>query len=135
MTDATTFFTSMAALSAATHTLVEHVFKQFMLGKENWVGKNPKTRYAWIHVLSFAVGGLLASSVGLTPLAYLGVQRPLWMNAIATGLLVSFGGGLFNDALGVLQEYKQAKEQVRTEAASRTPELKPAAPVAPRAAA
>jgi hypothetical protein len=96
-----------------------------MLDKENSDVKNQKARYALIHALHWTLGALLAYSLSMTPLAYLGLQRPLWVNAVATGLFVSFGGGLFNDALGAIQEFKRTQEQVRTQAASGAAGAKP----------
>jgi predicted Co/Zn/Cd cation transporter (cation efflux family) len=117
MPQATAFFTTMAALCAATHTLVEHLVKRIphflpKKGSSNWTDEG---RYAWIHVASFVVGSGLAWLLDLTPLTQLGLQRSPVVNALAAGVLVSFGGGFFNDVLGALQEFKQA-QQVKAKA-------------------
>ena len=136
MVDATGFITTMAALSGATQTFVEHVFKLPIPDEDAWKvkGRQQNTRHALIHLLCFAVGALLAYSVKLTPLAYLGAQQDPWVNALAAGLLVSFGGAFFNDVLGVIQEFKKAQEAIRKKAEkelredSKRTESKPSVP-------
>src|SRR2546426_968925 len=114
MPDPTTFLTSMAALSAATQTFVEHVVKK------NWSwlddpkpGAADKPRHVAVHVASFVVGGGLAWSVGLNPLTYLGVSLGVLPNALMAGLLVSFGGSLFDETLGAVRQFKKAQESLQ----------------------
>jgi len=114
MSDPTAFLTTMAALSAATQTFVEHVIKQ----RWNWLdqaktGTIDKRRHLTVHALAFLVGGTLAWSVGLEPLTYLNTQHGKLANALMAGLLVSFGGSLFDEALGAVREFKKAQESVR----------------------
>jgi hypothetical protein len=114
MPDPTAFLTAMAALSAATQTFVEHVIKQ----RWNWLdeskqGTPEKRRHFTVHALAFLVGGGLAWSVGFQPLAYLDVQHGALANAGMAGLLVSFGGSLFDEALGAVREFKKAQQSVR----------------------
>jgi hypothetical protein len=114
MSDPTAFLTTMAALSAATQTFVEHVIKQ----RWSWLdqaktGTIDKRRHLVVHLLAFAVGGGLAWSVGLEPLTYLNTQHGKLANAMMAGLLVSFGGSLFDEALGAVREFKKAQEAVR----------------------
>ncbi len=116
MADVSTFLTGMAALSAATQTFVEHVIKK------NWEwldeakpGKADKLRHVAVHAIVFAAGALLAGTIGLTPLNELGVAKQFGMvpNALMAGLLVSFGGSFFDEALGAVRQFKKAQEQAR----------------------
>lgn len=117
MPDVAAFLTGMAALSAATQTFVEHVIKQ------NWdwldeakAGKSDKVRHVAIHALVFGVGAVLAWSIGMKPIAQLGVTTTefgMLPNALMAGLLVSFGGSFFDEALGAVREFKKAKEHAR----------------------
>jgi len=114
MSDPTAFLTTMAALSAATQTFVEHVIKQ----RWGWLdrasqGTMEKRRHFTVHALAFLVGAVLAYSVGLEPLTYLNTQHGRIPNALMAGLLVSFGGSLFDEALGAVREFKKAQESVR----------------------
>ena len=114
MSDPTAFLTTMAALSAATQTFVEHVIKQ----RWTWLdqatqGTSDKRRHLTVHLLAFAVGAVLAWSVGLEPLTTLNVQHGPIPNALTAGLLVSFGGSLFDEALGAVRAFKKAQESVR----------------------
>lgn len=114
MADVTTFLTVMAALSAAVQTLVEHVVKK------NWLwldkakeGKEENRRHVAVHGIAFLFGAALAWSVGLEPLTYLGAEGGLITNALVAGVLVSYGGSFFDEALGAVREFKKAKEKVR----------------------
>ena len=115
MTDAVAFLTVMAAMSAAVQTLVEHVIKKNI----TWLDtKNPdpakdRLRHVAIHAVVFLVAGVLAWSVEATPLIHLGVQGSVLGNAAASGVLVSFGGSFFDEALGAIREFKKAQEKVR----------------------
>lgn len=127
MPDPTAFLTAMAALSAATQTFVEHVIKQ----RWNWLdeakpGTIDKRRHLVVHALAFLVGGGLALSVGFEPLKYLDVQRGPLANALMAGLLVSFGGSLFDEMLGAVRGFKKAQEAVRQGAALPVPIPTPA---------
>ncbi len=72
-----------------------------------------RLRHVAIHLIVFVVGGGLAWSVGATPLIYLGVQGSTLSNATAAGVLVSFGGSFFDEALGAVREFKKAQEKLR----------------------
>ena len=115
MSDAATFLTVMAALSAAVQTFVDHVIKRRVswLDAENKNAEREKWRHTSIHAISFVVGFALAWSLGVNPLTYLGVSRNPMFGFLLAGLLVSFGGGFFNDVLGAVREFKKAQEQVR----------------------
>lgn len=115
MPDATGFLTVMAALSTAVQQLVDHVFKK----RVDWLdvprpgdATHEARRYTAVHALSFALGTGLAWSIGLEPLAYLNVHQGPVANAIASGLLVSFGSSFFNEALGAVREFKKAQASV-----------------------
>jgi hypothetical protein len=114
MPDATTFLTVTAALSAAVQTFVDHVVKQ-----NKWLDteiKDPRwerRRHAAVHFISFAVGAVLAWSIGLYLLSYLGVSAGRMANCIAAGFLVSFGGSFCKEALGAVREFKKAQESLR----------------------
>ena len=115
MESVSTFLTAMAALSAATQTFVEHVIKK------NWgwldqakKGSEDNKRQVAIHLTVFGVGAALAWSVQLTPLTYLGLGGNPVGNAAAAGVLVSFGGSFFDEALGAIREFKKAQESART---------------------
>jgi hypothetical protein len=127
MSDPTAFFTAMAALSAATQTLVEHAIKQ----RWTWLdqakqGTSEKGRRSTVHLLAFAIGAGLAWSVGLEPLTYLNVQHGPIPNALMAGILVSFGGSLFDEALGAVREFKKAQQSVRQGAGLPLPTPTPA---------
>ena len=114
--DVTGFLTMMAALSASVQTLVEHVVKK----RWAWLDdqKPDKTqdnrRQTVIHTISFAFGGVMAWTTGLEPLAFLGVAGGgLLMNSVASGVLVSFGGSLFDEGLGALRAFKKQQESLR----------------------
>lgn len=114
----TAFLTIMAALSASVQTLVEHVIKK------NWAwldepkqGKADNPRHVAIHGVVFALGATLVFSTGLEPLAYLGLSSTSLGNALAAGVLVSFGGSFFDEALGAVREFKKAQEKLRGGAA------------------
>lgn len=61
----------------------------------------------------FAVGAALAWSTDLEPLRYLGVAGTDIGNALAAGVLVSFGGSFFDEGLGAVREFKKAQEKLR----------------------
>jgi hypothetical protein len=115
MTDAVAFLTVMAAMSASVQTLVEHVIKKNVkwLDEKNDDPGQDRLRHVAIHVTVFLVGGALALSVGATPLIHLGVQGGVLANAAASGVLVSFGGSFFDEALGAVREFKKAQEKIR----------------------
>lgn len=109
----TAFFTMMSALSAAVQQLVEHVFKK----RWTWLdsaqtGEGDKQRASTVHLISFALGGVLAWSVGLQPLTYLGIQQPVFVNALAAGLLVSFGSSFVDEIAGAVRQFKKAQESL-----------------------
>ena len=115
MVDATSFLTVMAAMSAAVQTLMEHVVKK----NWRWLDEKKKDtaadnrRWVTVHLLSFLLGGALAYSISLRPLDYLAVQQGIFANAIAAGVLVSFGGSVFNEALGAIREFKKAQTRIK----------------------
>jgi len=116
MVDATSFFTVMAALSGAVQDFVDHAIRKRWTWlntekKEDLVQEN--RRQSLIHLITFLVGGGLAYSVGINPLTYLNVSGNQWLGYVIAGLLVSFGGGFFNDALGAVREYKKVQEKIR----------------------
>ena len=114
--DPTSFLTAMAALSTATQTLVDHIFKRRFTWLDKETPDDPKNesrRFSAIHLLSFFVGGGLCYSMTLDPLAYLSVDRGHLVNAIAAGVLVSFGGSFFNEILGAVREFKKTQADVR----------------------
>ena len=112
--DVTGFLTIMAALSASSQTLVEHVIKKHL----PWLNE-PKQKDNWrqtaIHVLAGGVGGLLVWTSNLHPLQYLGLTAAgLGFNALAAGVLVSYGGSLFDEGLGAIRAYKKQQESLQT---------------------
>ena len=116
METAATFFAVLAALSTAVQTLVDHTIKKRIAWLDTPTpdnATNESRRQGVIHLASFATGGVLAWSVGLTPLEYLGLDHSLVVNALASGLLVSYGGSFFNEALGAVREFKKTQEYVR----------------------
>jgi hypothetical protein len=114
--DVTGFFTVMAALSASVQTFVEHVIKKHVLWLDD--PKNGKRmeglRHTVVHAIAFGVGGALAWSTGIAPLAYLGVTTAgMTGNVLVAGLLVSFGGSLFDEGLGAIRAFKKAQEEAK----------------------
>lgn len=116
MADTTMFFTVMGALSAAVQTLVDHGIKR----RSHWLNTSTpnhsakeRTRQSLVHLASFAVACAFVLLMNLKPLDYLGIQRGLITNSLATGLLVSYGGGFFNVAVDAIREFKQAQESGR----------------------
>ena len=115
--DVTGFLTLMAALSASVQTLVEHVVKK----RWSWLdttnggghGKDNR-RQTTVHLISFAMGGALAWTTGLEPLALLGAAGSgVIVNSLASGVLVSYGGSLFDEGLGALRAFKKQQEDLR----------------------
>ena len=115
--DVTGFLTMMAALSASVQTLVEHVVKK----RWSWLdttngdahGKDNR-RQTTVHLISFAMGGALAWTTGLEPLALLGAAGSgVVVNSLASGVLVSYGGSLFDEGLGALRAFKKQQEDLR----------------------
>jgi hypothetical protein len=115
--DVTGFLTMMAALSASVQTLVEHLVKK----RWSWLdtakgeahGKDNR-RQTTIHLVSFALGGALAWTTGLEPLALLGVAGSgVVVNSLASGVLVSYGGSLFDEGLGAIRAFKKQQEDLR----------------------
>ncbi len=118
MLDSTSFLTSMAALSTAVQTFVDHVIK----GRWSWLDtatpNNPENegrRQSAVHLVSFLVGGAIAYTVKLKPLALLNLAFPdsAGANFLAAGILVSFGSSFFNEALDAVRGFKKAQEGVR----------------------
>ncbi len=117
--DVTGFLTIMAALSASSQTLVENVIKK------HWTWLNqPKPKDNWrqaaIHVIAGTVGGLLVWTTRLHPLQFLGMTTAgLGFNALAAGVLVSYGGSLFDEGLGAIRAYKKEQENLQNAAGVR----------------
>ena len=118
MNDVTSFLTTTAALSTAVQTFIDHVIK----GRWSWLDtptpadpRNEERRQSVVHLISFVLGGLIAYSVHLTPLAYLNLAGSGigWANSLAAGLLVSFGSSFFNETLDAVRAFKKAQEGVR----------------------
>ena len=113
--DVTGFLTMMAALSASVQTLVEHLVKKRFtwLDTVNRNGKENR-RQTTVHLISFAMGGALAWTTGLEPLALLGVAGSgVVVNSLASGVLVSYGGSLFHEGLGAIRAFKKQQEDLR----------------------
>jgi predicted membrane channel-forming protein YqfA (hemolysin III family) len=116
MSDPTNFLTTMAALSTAVQTFVDHIVK----GRWPWLNnatpnnaKNEERRQSMVHLIAFVVGGVMAFSVHLKPLTYLGLGDGAVANYFAAGILVSFGSSFFNEALDAVRAFKKAQEGVR----------------------
>jgi len=116
MTDPTNFLTTMAALSTAVQTFVDHIVK----GRWAWLNtatpsdaKNEEHRQSVVHLVAFAVGVGMAASVQVTPLTYLGLRGDSLGNYVAAGILVSFGSSFFNETLDAVRAFKKAQEGVR----------------------
>jgi hypothetical protein len=120
MGDPTSFLTIMGALSTAVQTFVDHVVK----GRWGWLNKptpvanprNEERRQSVVHLVSFLVGALIAYAVDFKPLLYLSPASSdygLLANAVAAGVLVSFGSSFFNEALDAVRAFKKAQEGVR----------------------
>lgn len=116
MPDATAFLSVMAALSAAVQQFVEHVVKKridWLATKTPHDAGHEARRESTVHLVSFVVGAVLAWSVDLEPLKYLAVNQGPIVNALAAGLMVSFGSSVFNEALGAVREWKSLQEAAR----------------------
>lgn len=120
--DVTGFLSTMAAMSTAVQTLIDHLIK----GRWKWLDTptpaNPKHegwRQSAVHLISFLLGVLIAWTVGVYPLVALGFSNGVVdpqskvANFLASGLLVSFGSSFFNEALGAVRTFKKAQEGVR----------------------
>lgn len=120
MGDPTSFLTTMAALSTAVQTFVDHVVK----GRWAWLNtptpkdlRNEGRRQSTVHLVSLLSGAGIAYAVHLTPLVYLnlsGSDSGL-ANSLAAGVLVSFGSSFFNEALDAVRAFKKAQEGLRQE--------------------
>ncbi|HVT11918.1 MAG TPA: hypothetical protein VHE55_06600 [Fimbriimonadaceae bacterium] len=114
----------MAALSASAQTVTEQLVKKRLtvqLGTPT-VGKAEDRRQLVIHIISGAVGALLAASIGLHPFKDLvpsGTSTPVTQSPlleyILIGVLVSFGGGFFNDILDVMNSFTAAQRQLKAQ--------------------
>lgn len=116
--DVTGFLTMMAALSASVQTLVEHLVKKRWAWLDDKHADKTKDnrRQTTVHAIAFVLGGTMAWTTGLEPLAFLGVAGSgLLMNSIASGVLVSFGGSLFDEGLGAIRAFKKEQESLRNE--------------------
>jgi thiol:disulfide interchange protein len=119
--DVTGFLTTMAALSTAVQTLIDHLIKgpSGLLVRPEKDPKQNGRRQSAVHLISFALGALLAWTTGVYPLVTLGLSGGLvdahskLANFVAAGLLVSFGGSFFNEALNAVRAFKQAQAGVR----------------------
>ncbi len=116
MADPTNFLTTMAALSTAAQTFVDHVVK----GRWKWLDtatpdkpENEGKRQSTVHLVSFLVGAAMAWTVQLKPLTYLDLGSGPTENTLAAGILVSFGSSFFNEALDGIRAFKKAQEGVR----------------------
>lgn len=113
MADATSFLTVMSALSASTQTLVDHLIK----GRSRWLDDDKPNRdeegrrFFAIHAISGVIGAFLAWLVNLNVFKYLDLQVNAgpWAEYLAAGILVSFGGSFFNEALDSVREFKKAQ--------------------------
>ena len=118
--DVTGFLTMMAALSASVQTLVEHLVKKRWLWLDTASGEahgKDNRRQTTVHLISFAMGGALAWTTGLEPLALLGVAGSgVVVNSLASGVLVSYGGSLFDEGLGAIRAFKKQQEDLRSTA-------------------
>ena len=115
MSDPTTFLTMIAALSAASQTLVEYVLKKpiDLFDKKGETTGAEKWRHFRVHLLVALIGGGLSVAAGLEPLSALGVARGPGANAVAAGILVSYSGSFFDEALGAVREFKKRTEELR----------------------
>lgn len=134
-----TFLAVMAALSAATKGLTDVVL-QFMprlsvpiavAENDFQASRDERARQLAIQWMAGFIGFALAFMAGINPLGLLlpgsaeaaESQKPVWelwirsqlwlrvVNAAVAGVLVSYGGPFFNEALGVLRNYKQDLEK------------------------
>lgn len=125
MSDPTSFLMTMAALSTAVQTLVDHAVKGRWASLDTPQPNDPKKegrRQSAIHLISFLLGGAIALSINLRPLVLLGLWPDdpkysagvyLLVNFLASGLMVSFGSSFFNEALDGVRAFKKAQEGVR----------------------
>jgi hypothetical protein len=115
--DFTGFFATMAALSASSQTLVENLLKRHIAWLDNKHDdkRMDKRRQAIIHALAFLVGTALAWVTKIQPLHLLGVEAGMTMNALAAGVLVSFGGSLLDEGWGAIRAFKKAQQQLTTD--------------------
>lgn len=116
MTDPTNFLTTMAALSTAVQTFVDHIVK----GRWTWLNtatpsdpKNEERRQSTVHLVAFVVGIGMAAPIQLKPLTYLGLRGGSVANYLAAGILVSFGSSFFNEALDAVRAFGKAEQGVR----------------------
>jgi len=113
MADAASFLAAMSALSASTQTLVDHLIK----GRSQWLDEDKRNsvqegwRFFAIHAISGVVGAFLAWLVNLNVFRYLDLQVNAgpWAQYLAAGIMVSFGGSFFNEALDAVREFKKAQ--------------------------
>jgi len=118
MTNPTSFLTSMAALSTAVQTFIDHAIK----GRWKWLDTdtpgnpaNESRRQSAVRLISFLVGAVLAYSVKLNP--FDPPDSPTDVTALAgyavAGLMVSYGSSFFNETLDTVRAFKKAQEGVR----------------------
>ena len=116
----TAFLTVMATLSAASQALVDLIKKRWAWLNKDAAGKNDDARVAVLHILAGVSGAALTWISGLKPLLNLDPNlNDKTLNIVAAGFLVSFGGGLFNDLLGVFKQLKDAQKALKQEREAR----------------
>ncbi len=118
MADPTNFLTTMAALSTAVQTFVDHVVKGRWAWLDTATPNNPVNegrRQSVVHLISFLVGAVIGYTVGVSPLASLDLLggSSKVANSLATGVLVSFGSSFFNEALDAVRAFKKTQEGAR----------------------
>jgi hypothetical protein len=135
----------MAAISTAAQAMTEHLVKKRFLAQLDMVQADPlqeARRQSILHVITGFFGGLLPYTISLHPLRLLLTTESvltdvnvssglrLFLEYAIVGVMVSYGGSFFNEALGVLRQFKLTQEQLRTDTAALLPATTTSAPAA-----
>lgn len=118
------FLVVMAAFSTAAQSVTETIKKLVPRLNEEQSGSWEGWRQLILHVISVIAGTLLFLSSNIDPFNF-GVwdrQNVEWAHLITGGLLCSFGAKFFNDLLGVVRGFKEAKDTAVKAAKAQLPQ-------------
>jgi hypothetical protein len=103
--------------------------KLWLKNAEEWLSgwvKSPEyvAKKRALSIYAGLVAGLSLSILGdLTMMRYIGINTPLFLDVIATGLIIGAGPGPMHSIIGILQEGKDALARVATTAKSDAEEI------------
>lgn len=121
MQDLMEFMIVFTALSASSQAVTEQIKR-----RTHWLDQpcrspgDENRRQMAVHILAALVGAVLAYFTGVNLFDFVNV-KPVWqgwgapweavLNSASAGMLVAYGGPLFDEVLGAVREVKKAKER------------------------